>query len=782
MQPTHRHLPGAALCTLAALLALACPAQATEPEPAQVTQIQITGNDRVSDAAIERAIQTTVGSPLDLDRLSRDLRAIYDLGLFEDVQIQLQQDGPKAALTFVVTERPILVAVHFKGLDALDQEDLMDAIDLPLFTPLSPAQITAAEQQITLLYTRKNRPLTLVKAHLSTPAGHPTERVVTFHIDEGDQPLIGAINFLGNSAVTDDELRDLMDSKPLAPLGSITGRGQYNIAVLENDLQKLNTHYQRLGHLDAKVGPVRTRLDRSGQRLFITIPIKEGPAYRLRSATITGTLLGQDPQKLRQLLPLNDGDIFDMERLRAGLQRLADVYRNMGHAHISAAPHFTRHPDHTVSLALDVTPGPKVRFGRITVTGNTWTRQSVVRRELPFAEGDWFNAAALRRAQLNVASLRLFEGVDIATSPSPTAPNTLDVQIKVVEGNRWIPDASLSLTPSGDVQLRLGESNLLGTGRKFRFGLVQSDLRQEFSILYIEPRLLDTRWNLHLELRNQELDWLDLNRASTGGRLSLGRFYELESWDAIVSLRPFIRLEDVDTALAGPSPDLLGDGLTTAAGLSLTLDNRDNLLLPGRGGALRITAESTLGPLSENQFLRFEANGQLHFTLPGDLRLRLRAGFGLIHALDNGQLVPERFFLGGPDSVRGFDRGTLAPTRRLRPTSGQPDAPLDTVQVGGNKALSLGIDLALPVPGTDKLRLVAFFDAGNTFDNGQDLALTPDLWANPDGGFDDALRTAVGLGIWWASPLGPLRVDFGFPLRTLSNEPTFTISISGGGL
>ncbi len=767
-----------------------------------VDQIAVEGNKRVEAEAILRNVKQRKGDPLDEDQVSRDLRAIYGLGYFEDIQVESRVVDGKLALVFVVKEKPSIESVSLAGNDEIDEEDIQEVLDLKPFSILDISRLKDNEEKIRKLYADKGFFLTEVEAKVAPSPDDPEQVRVTFQIEEYTKVQVREISFLGIKALQPDELINIMETRPGSFFSFLTNFGVFKETSFEADLERITAYYYNQGYINVKVDQPQLRLSQDKQYLFITIPISEGEQHTLESTALTGDFL-RPKEELEAMLTLKpdpaatERKVFSYGDMRTDITRIKDLYQDEGYAwaNVNPIPRINA-KDHSVALTYDLQKGPKVYFGRIEVVGNSKTRDKVVRRELVFAEGDLFSATKIKRSQARVQRLGFFESVDITTTQSDKQ-NVVDVKVTIVERptGTFQVGAGFSSVENFIATAQVSQNNLFGRGQNLSLQATLSSIRTLFNLQFTEPYLFDTRWQLSADLYDFEFIFNDFTRSSTGGSLTVGYplpqpWLDLANIPGDVSVAGTYKLESVDVTLGGrnnnpnrSTSQLFAGGLTSSMRLNLQWDTRDNRLFPTQGFLQNATAEFASDySFSENEFASYSFDSRWYFPLFWNFVLKFNTEIGVILPLDPDKPVPlfERFFLGGPNSVRGFQRAGLGPTRDVAGITSDPATVLSDFNIGGNKKIVFNAELEFPIFASVGIRGVFFFDMGNAFDDGESFVFTPDLFVASDERFADSLRTAWGFGLRWFSPIGPLRFEWGFPLQPLPGEDPLIFEFSIG--
>ena len=765
-----------------------------EPPPAPVEQelgddtvvdIEVVGVDRIDEETVLDRIETEIGDLINRPQISQDIRRIHDLGYFDDIRVEADQVQPgQVVLRFVVEEKPAIDDIRFVGIEELSEDDVEEVVNLRRFQILNLADVTRAAEAIRDLYHDEGHFLAEVDFEISEVEDRPDLAVVTFQIREYAEVKVKRVTFLGNEALSDQELQGIMVTREGNFLSLFTEMGAFREADFEEDLQRLTAFYYEHGYVQVQVEMPTLRLSPDKEHLYITVRIEEGPQHFAGDIDVAGDLL-DDREKLLEMTGLGDEEVFRYGALQEDMMRLQRFYQDAGYANAQVLPQEQIDPEtRKVDVTYHITKGEKVRVGRIEIAGNTTTRDQVIRRELAIAEGDWYSASGIERSQQRIQRLGFFEGVDV-TSQQTDQPGVVDLQVRVEERptGTFQLGAGLSSQENLIFQGQVSQENLFGRGQSLQLSAQISSIRQMFNLRFSEPWLMGTRWNMAVDLYNFEFLYPDFTRLARGGTLTLGypigEFFDWPMGDALRTSARY-KLEDVQVQPGGmrgidarPSSPLFEDGLTSSLRAGLTYDTRDDMMFPTSGAYHSGTvewADQVLG--SQNEFVKFDGDVRGYFPLFWNLVARLNASSGLIVSTSEDRPVPifERYFIGGPDSVRGFDRFTLGPSRRVASVGDDPAGRLEDFNYGGNKKLVLTAELEFPIIAAAHLRGVLFADMGNAFGEENSLTLRPDLFADPDELYADALRTSVGFGVRWFSPIGPLRFEWGIPLQRLPGE------------
>ncbi|MEL6179473.1 MAG: outer membrane protein assembly factor BamA, partial [Myxococcota bacterium] len=687
-----------------------------------VDLIEVDGNRRVETEAIRRNIRQREGELLSLDQVSRDIRAIYALGFFNDVQADLVERDGDTVLIYRVTEKPSVLRIVFEGNDEIDDDDIKEVVNLRPFQQLDVNAINANKEKIEELYAEKGYFLTDVTPEIRPEPDNPDEVEVAFVIDEHAKIQVKQVTFLGNNAISSDQLSNIMETRPGGYLSFLTGFGTFKEASFEADLTRIQAFYYDKGYVDVKVSPPQVRLSRDKKYLFVTIGIDEGEQHFIEDVDIQGD--AQDfirpKEELMSKVSLKPDDVFSYGKMREDITALADLYKDDGYAYanISPIPRVDK-TTHRVKLVYDIQKGQKVYFGRIEMSGNSKTRDKVLRRELVFSEGELYSSTAIKRSRARVQRLGFFETVDITTRQSKER-NVLDVLVTVSERptGTFQVGAGFSSVENFIATAQISQNNLFGRGQSLSLQATLSSIRTLFSLRFSEPYLFDSFWQFSFDVFDFEFIFNDFTRSSTGGNLTFGYpltrlkwFEELDertSWDiGVLSVNGTYKLEQVSVSAGGRTGGsnarisrLFSGGRTSSVRGSVFWDRRNNRLFPSSGflqtGSVELADEYTG---SQNEFIRYTGASRWYFPLVWKFVLKLNVEAGLVQSTDPRREVPifERFFVGGPNSVRGFARATLGPTRAVSSSPGDPASSLSGFNIGGNKQMILNAEIEFPI-------------------------------------------------------------------------------------
>jgi len=768
-------------------------------EPGQVIErIVVDGAHQVDPDAIKNRLTSKVGHAVDAATLRADLHAVWALGVFADVAVATEPTSAGGAiLTFQVSERPTIRKVLVAGNHQLALDKIDAVLDLRRGAIADNAAIRTNRDSIAQLYQDQGFLLSTVEFDLVPVSRREID--VRFTVEEHAKVRVRDIDFIGNRAVSDGDLRSAIATRPPGALSFLDGSGVFRRDTLERDLVVLTGLYLDRGYATVKIGAPALRLSPDGRFMHVAIAIDEGPQFTFRTVDLKGDLLGAAADQ-RALIGSRSGVVFSRTRVERDRKALETYYRDRGYANVNVTPRIRIDvPTRTVTLAFEVVRGRRVFIERIHVRGNSKTRDKVIRREIEIAEGELFSGSNLEKSRAAITALGYFESVTVSTSRG-SSDEFVDVDFEVRErptGQLQV-GAGFSSVESFIVQGQVAYENFLGRGHSVAFQAQISRLRRMFTFRFVEPRFLDTRWLFATELYNQSRGYGAFSRNSTGGALTWGRAI---SEHATASLT--YRLEDVSitsgsggianlgarsTKLpANNTANLLRGGLNSSIRGVIGWDSRDNRLFPTDGWNASIYAEYA-GRLtaSQNDFVRWGGVVRnYHRIADSPFVLRLNGEFGVTTSLD-GKGVPlsERYLLGGIYDIRGYQPRSIGP-QLFAQRSGDVGQALDPLPLGGNLQILGQAEIEFPIAKRLGISGVAFFDIGNAYNlenrycNGSTSTVGACV---PISGMLGGLRKSVGVGLRWRSPIGPLRFEWGIPLDLAPGEKPsgldFTIGTS----
>ena len=744
---------------------------------AVVNSITVEGNTRLSTETIKSYLTITPGVPFGSAELDESLKALFETGLFNDVDLDVRG----RTLVVIIDENPVINKISFEGNKRLSDDVLKSQVRLEERSVYTRAGVQADVQRILEVYRRQGRFKASVQPEIIIL---PQNRVnLAYTITEGEKTEVARITFIGNKRFSDDRLRDVLRTTETGLLGFLRTTDSFDPDRLNSDQELLRRFYFSKGFADFRVVSAVADLDRERNVFFITITVDEGEKYEFSDVDVQTSLSAVDPEELRKVVETRPGKTYSSKDVETSIEDLTVAVAEKGYAFSRIRPRVERDfESRTIALTYFIDEGPKVFVERIRIRGNTRTRDFVIRREFDFAEGDPFNRVLLDKAERRLNDLRFFEKVNILTERG-SAPDRVIITVQVEEKSTGELSFGAGYSSAEGIigDISVSERNLLGRGQFLRVAVGIGETRRNYELTFREPYFLGRRINAGFTLYQRELDETDFRNyeeETTGANfsivlpmrehLNLTTTYQIFSRDLSVpqTLTNGIQ-SDGEVSLA--VQDSLGETISSILGYSLVYDSRDNKQLP-RDGYRVIFAQDFAGLGGDTSFIRtsFSAAGYKEIWPDQSIVGSLKFKAGHVQGIGKRLKFPDHFFLGG-DTIRGFETNGFGPR----------DALTDDA-LGGRIFFAGTAEVIFPVPLLPKelgLTAAVFADAGTLYD--VDPATTTALGVNVIGDSLD-LRASAGFSILWKSPLGPLRADIGFPIIKEPFDKTQVFRVGGG--
>lgn len=721
----------------------------------KIADIVITGNESRETASILPLLKSKVGGEYSAEKANEDVKEIYRIGIFRNVSVESVKRDAGVTLVFTVVEKPKVRAISVIGNKEIESNKIREAIDLKAKQVFSQDLLAKSVKKIKSLYADEGYYLAEVEAETKQTEDNAVQ--VFFKVTEGSKVLIKTISFEGNKVFSARKLRKQMETKEKWFLSWITGAGTYKEAVLKTDTMRIADLYYNNGYINVKVGEPKVELlpDKSG--LTVSIGITEGDQFTTGSIDFKGDLL-ETKELLKSKVKLLSGEVFSREVLRGDIFTLTDLYADQGYAFANVSP-LTKidQEKKTVDITFDFEKGDKVYIERINISGNTKTRDKVIRREFRLAEGDLYSSTALKRSKQNLANLGFFEEAAIVPSKGSSSEKlNLDTKVKEKSTGQFSVGAGYSSSDGIIGQGSIQQNNFLGLGLKGTLSASIGGSTQLYNIGLTDPYFLDTDWTLGFDLYRSERDYEDYTRRVTGGDIKAGYRFSDELSTFWLYKYEVKSLFDFSTAML-LNPDLLTETSGTIGSLygSVTYDVTDYKLDPSDGYKATLSAEYA-GLGGNQRFARFIGQSSVFFPLMWSTVLSLRGELGYMMKIGKDIPIDEKFYLGGISTLRGYDSRTVCPVKTTTLKSVNSVTGLATtystpVYLGGIKEAVFNMDYVFPIIKEAGLKGVLFFDAGNSYGAGEQ--------------YFSKILMSYGLGVRWYSPMGPLRLEYGIPVN-----------------
>lgn len=775
--------------------------------------IVVQGSQRVDAETVRSYFSGT-----DQARINEGVRALYSTGLFSDVRVR--RDGGRIIVQ--VVENSVINRVAFEGNSKVKGDILASEVQTRSRGPYSQATVQADIERIKDIYRRAGRGAANVTART---VDLPNGRIdVVFTVAEGGKTGVREITFVGNQAYSAYRLRNLMQTTEMNWLSFLKNTDVYDPDKISSDLEGVRRFYLKNGYADFRIVGSEARYDEAREGYIVTVSLEEGAQYRISSVNVDSRLSDVSPEALRGALKVSAGDIYNGDLVERSVESLTREVARKGYAFSSARPRGERDPaTQTISLSFVVEEGPRVYVERITVRGNTRTRDYVIRREFDLGEGDAYNRVLVDRAERRLNNLGFFKRVRITNEPG-SAPDRVVVVVDVEDQ----PTGSFGVSGGYSTQdgiigeVSVTESNFLGRGQFVRAAATLGQRTRGVDLSFTEPYFLGYRISggfdlFHKEMKKSTYSLYDTY--TTGATLragiplteevSLGLRYSLYQTRIEIpndSERPYndcseplvggkIQADCLSNAEASLAiKEAAGTRLTSAVGSTLAFSNLDNVRNPTKGLYAELRTD-VAGLGGDSKWARAQADMRYYYPVFDDVVAIARVQGGHIAAFGGENLrIIDNFNL-GPTLVRGFAPGGLGP--RDASTSNNRTAGL-----GGTTYFGGSAEMQFPIWGMPRevgLRGAVFADAGTLFGyegstNFSGLVANcaavsspcaAGLASNPQSSTlnvrnSTKIRSSVGASVLWSSPLGPIRFDYAFVLSKDKSDVTQAFRFSGG--
>jgi outer membrane protein insertion porin family len=716
--------------------------------------VQYTGPATISRERILAQMRTKIGLPYSDTVAENDIRALYNTGQVQNVRIFGQPEGDGVKVIVAVQTRTMLNEIQIDGATRISPKKLRKNLGVKLNTPLREEDLEKGREKIIETYQAHGFNDVEVTFRVEAiDAIRGTSRAV-YTVNEGIKGSVSTVRFEGNTHFSDRVLRKQMKTRQKTLFSFVDKSGRLDETQLQDDLQKVREFYQNHGYIDVAVRDVTKQRTSSGA-LQIVIAIDEGPQYHVGKLTFVGYKATTE-QKLRAVVKMKEGSVYSAKAIKDDAKALADAYGSGGYVDLTIVPETSQAHDRLIDITYKIDEGQRSYVERISISGNTRTKDKVIRREVLIAPGDIFNTVRVETSKKRLENLGYFSKVD--TFPVDTeveGRKYLDIQVEEKRTGSLNFGAGFSTVDSliGFIELTQGNfditnwPSLTGGGQKFRIRLQGGTERKDVELALTEPWFMDRPISVGLTTYYHEANYLSSIYDQRNYGFSL---------DVRKGIRPFLygslsyRLESIDTfnVALSASPELIaetGPSTKSVFSANLTWDRRDNPFLTRSGERITYTWW-VAGPGGTEQIYGFDVEASKYWRLPWDTILLINAEVaGVDRWGDQTKLVKiyDRLFLGGSNNLRGFDFRDVGPKDR----DGEP--------LGGQSMARATIEWTFPI--VEKARGALFYDTG--FVN-----------TNPwDYNFNN-VASDIGFGLRLDLPIGPLRVDYGIPLQQAGNH------------
>lgn len=742
---------------LAGLVAAIFMSGAAAFEPFAIKDIRIEGIQRTEAGTVFSYLPVKVGDTMTAEKASQSIKALFATGFFKDVRIEVEGN----VLVVAVDERPAIYTIDFVGLKEFDKDQLKKALrdnGIAEGRIFDRATLERAEQELKRQYLSRGKYAVAI-ATTTTPLER--NRVgINFNIDEGEIARIAQINLVGVTAFKEKDLLELFQLRTPNWISWYTKSDQYSRQKLAADLESLRSHYLNRGYLEFNVESTQVSISPDKKDIYITVSVTEGERFMVSSVKLAGDLLLPEAE-LRKLVRIKAGDVFSRERLNETTKAISDRLGAQGYAfaNVNAAPEVDKEK-RQVAFTIFVDPGKRVYVRRINVTGNTKTRDEVIRQEMRQVEGAWYDADKVQRSKQRVDKTNYFREVNVETPPVPGTTDQVDVNFNVAEKNTGNISLGAGFSSSEKLILSgsISQANLFGSGKFASLSLNTGRINRVLSFSYTNPYFTVDGISQGFDVYHRRTD---------PTTLSVGRYRSESTGGGIRWGFPIGEKETLTFGISGDHTALetfadspqryrnfvreFGDSnfsLPLTAGWAS--DGRDSVIYPNKGTYQRATLE-VAPPPGDLTYYRLNYQFQRFIPLAKDLTLFVSGEAAYGNGLRD-QSLPffKNFYGGGINSVRGFETASLGPRDRLANGTESRE------RLGGNRKVAGTLELMFPMPGFGQdrsMRLGAFLDAGQ-------------IWGEGGSAYDPGpIRFSTGVSAIWHSPMGPLKFSVGRPLN-----------------
>lgn len=729
---------------------------AAEFEEFVIKDIRVEGLQRISAGTVFNYLPVKVGDTVAGQQVKDIIRELFKTRFFKDVRVEREGN----VLVVVVTERPTITSIQFIGNKELKGDQLSQALKQVGFAEgrvFDRALLEKVELELQRQYFSRGKYGVKIDTTVTPLA---LNRVgIKVDIKEGAVAKIGGINIVGNHAFSEEELLSAFQLSTSNWLSFFTHDDQYSRQKLAADLEALRSYYLDRGYVNLNIDSTQVSITPDKKRVFITVDVTEGDRYQIGEVKLAGELV-LPREKLFNALTVISGEVFSRKAVAESTTHITDLLGNKGYAfaNVNAVPEVDEE-EKKVNLTFFVDPGKRAYVRRINISGNTKTRDEVIRREIRQQEGGWVATELIDRSRLRIQRLGYFEDVNVETVPVPGTTDQVDVNFSIVERPSGSLSAGLGFSQSQGFifNTSITQRNFLGSGKHVSFNFNNSRINTIYSFGYTNPYYTIDGISRGFNIFYRETNPFNANiaRYSTdafGGDINFG--IPITEND---SLRFGLGYQNSSISLTNSSPQTFKDFVASegdsfdafSLNIGWSRDRRDNALFPTEGTHQRVFGEVAM-PIGSLQFFKVGYRHRWYYPLPKSFILMLNGDVAYGEAYGSTSKFPffENFFAGGIRTVRGFKDNTLGPKD------------INNRALGGNLKVVGNVELFFPIPFVEELksvRLSTFIDAGNVYGIDQDITI-------------EDLRYSAGLSAVWLSPFGTMQFSLAKALNAQSND------------
>jgi outer membrane protein insertion porin family len=752
-------------------------------QPFVVRDIRVEGIQRTEAGTVFSYLPVKVGETMDDDKAAQAIKGLFSTGFFKDVR--LEQEGD--VLVVILQERPAIAQVDFTGNKSFATDKIKPAlaqIGLSEGAIFDRAVMDRAEQEIKRQYLSQGKYSAKVKAVAS-----PLERnrvAIRFEIEEGAVAKIKAINIVGNQTFDEDDVREKFTLNTTGMMSWWTKDDQYSRQKLSADIEAMRSFYMNQGYMDFSVDSTQVSITPDKRDIYITISITEGEKYTVSDIKLAGEMLVPE-EELKSLITVKAGDIFNRQDVTDSSKAIGDRLGNEGYAfaNVNAVPEVDKEKK-TVAFTFFVDPGRRVYVNRINLTGNTRTRDEVLRREMRQLESSWYSAERIERSKERLDHTGYFSDVNVETPAVPGTTDQVDLNVNVTEKSTGSIQfgAGLSSSEGVIVGVTVNQSNFLGTGNQVNLNLNTGKVNTTYALSFTDPYYTPDGISRGFDVYRKDVDTSSLNigtyqTKSYGAGVRFGiPLNERDTFDSGLTLdwtQLNLSVNSPQRYIDYCSGNTTGcDNLTLRLDLGWTHDTRDSVVYVQNGVVQKLSGEIGL-PGLDQQYYKATYQHTWYKQLSKYFTLMLNGQAGIAGSY-TGDIYPffKNFYAGGVSTVRGYDTSSLGPHSTQTSNGVTQD-----FAIGGTRMVVGNVEVFSPVPylwDNKQFRLSAFVDAGSVWGGGGNLSTTPGTCS----GASDCLRYSTGIGLSWQSPFGPIKIVYAQPLNSKTGDHVQNIQFQLG--
>lgn len=729
-----------------------------------IDRIDYYGNKIIPLDKIKEISLLKVGDSFSSENLRKDIKKLYETNYFYKIDAVIKLIDGNNILIIRFEENPILASFTIKGNDEISEKDLKEPLNLSVGKIVSRKELDVSKRVIRQFYFYKGFNNVQVEDSIFPVGEGKIEYVIT--VSEGKRGYVKGIDFVGVDETFKKELAKYIETKVKWFWSPITGRGRLSLELVDMDEQNVKQFFLNKGFLDIRTDKPKVSYNKFKDGYKVVFNVDQGVRYKTKSISFNGDLI-KDESQLKDSLVLKENEFFSTSNLTKDIENLNTIYGDESYAFANISPSVVKDKSSDkVIIDFNIEKGEKYKVNLINISGNTRTRDKVIRRQILVNENDDYSSSKIKASKQRINRRGFFEKVEVSEKPADKK-NYLDLNVEVEEKATGFFSIAggYSSTENLLLGIQIQESNLFGYGKQLSTSATVGGLSKNFSVDYSDPYFLDTLYTFGFQVFNNEYQYVDFDRNSYGGKIRFGK--AISDWSYFNVRYRYENMKIDNLKLAASEVFQQGEDKISAIGLGLTYDTRNNFINPSRGISTGFNIEESNEILGANlYYTKYSTNFSKYYSIKRNhtLAYKVEGAFVDFRDIGNKIVVGERYYLGGPNNLRGYKASRVSP-RRLLSTG-------NFVRIGGNKYVFNTFEYLFPIALETGLRGILFADAGNTYDESENIDYNP---------LD--MRKDVGFGFRWLSPMGPLKLDFGFPVgNRKSGESKFEVQFSIGSL